>query len=277
MIITLIQTAREREKELVRFINSLLNQGDIILAQVQYIFVDQGNNRALFADIENKVAQFVYVQIQPSSLSFARNAGLKYATGDVVSFPDDDCWYPRSVLSLVLRELAEGKISGITGRVMSEDGVNYNMYPEDAKFLSPENLCGASSIGIFLKRIETLVFDENIGVGTSKGIGSGEESDYLIRFIKEGNSVRYNPELIIYHPINLQKRDNDYLKKSYSYAIGASYIAKKNKLGLCHRLKLLIRPLAGVFVFAIKGDLYLSKRSWYIFKGRVKGFFTPII
>lgn len=277
MIISLIQTARDREQELLRFINSLINQGDEMLSQVQYIFVDQGNNRHLYAKIEQKVAQFIYVQIPPSSLSYARNIGLKYATGEIVSFPDDDCWYPESLLSYVFNELQNISIKGITGRVTNENGICYNMYPQSPQMLSPVNLCGASSIGMFLKRSDTLMFDENIGVGTSKGIGSGEESDYLIRYIKEGNAVVYNPELVVYHPINLLKRDKDYLKKSFSYAIGASYIAKKNKLGARYYLKLIVRPLAGVFVFAMKGDFYLSKRSWYIFKGRLKGLLTPII
>ncbi len=277
MIISLIQTARDRKQELLRFINSLLLQGNEMLSHVQYIFVDQGNNRHLYVDIEQKVAQFVYVQIPPSSLSYARNIGLKYATGDVVSFPDDDCWYSESLLSYVFSELNNANINGITGRVTNEDGVCYNMYPKSSQMLSSANLCGASSIGMFLKRSEKLMFDENIGVGTSKGIGSGEESDYLIRYIKEGNTVKYKPELVVFHPINLLKRDKAYLKKSFSYAIGSSYIAKKNNLGICYCLRLIARPLAGVFVFAIKGDYYLSKRSWYIFKGRIKGLLTPII
>lgn len=276
MIISLIQTARNREQELLRFINSLLLQGDKILLHVQYIFVDQGSNKPLFADIEQKVAQFIYVQIPPSSLSYARNVGLKYATGEVVSFPDDDCWYPESMLRYVFNELQNFSINGITGRVTNENGVSYNMYPRSQQMLSPVNLCGASSIVMFLKRSETLLFDENIGVGTSKGIGSGEESDYLIRYIKDGNIVKYNPDLVVFHPIHLLKRDKEYLKKSFSYAIGASYIAKKNNLGICYCLRLMARPIAGVFFFTFKGDGYLAKRSWYIFKGRLKGLLTPI-
>ena len=276
MILTLIQTASNRRLELERFIVSLKQQGTEIVRNVQYIFVDQGDNLHLFSDIQ-KQCDFIYIKIEPTSLSKARNIGLKYATGEIVSFPDDDCWYPESMLRHVLDELQNAGVNGITGRVTNENGVCYNMYPKNSQMLSPVNLCGASSIGMFLKRSVTLMFDENIGVGTSKGIGSGEESDYLIRYIKEGHTVKYNPELVVFHPINMLKRDNNYLKKSFSYAIGASYIAKKNKLGIGYYLKLIIRPLAGVFVFAIKGDFYLSNRSWCILKGRLKGLLTPII
>ena len=34
-------------------------------------------------------------------LSRARNAGLRMIAGDIVSFPDDDCWYPPDLLQRV--------------------------------------------------------------------------------------------------------------------------------------------------------------------------------
>lgn len=270
MKISLIQTASTREKELVRFISSLQKQKICDSDQIEYVFVDQGDNYHLFLEIKNKV-DFIYIKTDCCSLSHARNLGLDAASGDIICFPDDDCWFPNGILADVLSKFNDEGIDGYTGRVTNEDGVPYNVYKPNSCMLTKEKHFGASSICMFLRNVHEIRFDENIGVGSKFGIESGEETDYLSRYISLGNKVNYCPNLVVYHPVNLLRKDKGYISKTYSYAIGAGYVAKKNKYSLIYKFRMLIRPFLGMIVFFIKGDMYMSKRSRATLYGRING------
>ncbi len=43
--------------------------------------------------------QIIYIHSQICGASFARNLGLSKATGDIILFPDDDCWFPPELLT----------------------------------------------------------------------------------------------------------------------------------------------------------------------------------
>ncbi|MBC8592098.1 glycosyltransferase family 2 protein [Oscillospiraceae bacterium N12] len=276
MRITLIQTAGNRRNELIRFISTLHLQLHDASFDIEYIFVDQADNRDLFVDIEKRL-HFVYIKTDKCSLSHARNLAIPKITGDIVSFPDDDCWYPKNLLKKVIDVFMDNIYDGVTGVVTNENGIKYNKYPVSSKELSRNNLCGASSICMFLKYDKSLTFDENIGVGSKYGIGSGEESDYLIRYMGKNHKVLFTPLLIVHHPIHALSRTDKYLQKTYLYAIGTGYIAKKNHLNMLYIFSLLFRPSLGILLFLLKADFYMAKRSLSILRGRIKGLATPII
>ena len=92
MKLSLIQTSQDRKDELERFVKSLNEQVGIDFNEIQLIFVDQEDNKQIFNDLDKRI-DFVYIKYHHSSLSHARNIGLKHVTGDYVGFPDDDCWY----------------------------------------------------------------------------------------------------------------------------------------------------------------------------------------
>ena len=276
MKLSLIQTASTRGRELVRFIEALNQQVIHNSDSIQYIFVDQGDNSHFFSEIKNNV-DFVYIKTERCSLSHARNLGLDAVSGDIVSFPDDDCWYPNGIISDILCWFENNEYDGCTGRVTNENGIPYNRYSYQSRLLTKEEHAGASSICMFLKYDQRIRFDENIGVGSPYGIGSGEETDYLSRYIALGKKVLYRPNLVVHHPISLLNKDEQYIAKTYSYAIGAGYVAKKNNYSLSYKIKMIIRPLVGMIVFFIRGDRYMVKRSRAILYGRFKGLNKPTI
>ena len=89
IIISLIQTSQNRRSELLRFVLSLNHQQNIDFNKIQLIFVDQGENRAVFDEL-NKNVMFDYIQANNCSLSHARNLALPHVKGKYVAFPDDD-------------------------------------------------------------------------------------------------------------------------------------------------------------------------------------------
>jgi glycosyltransferase involved in cell wall biosynthesis len=48
----------------------------------------------------NNAPHLVHLHALPG-LSKARNLGLEHATGDIIAFPDDDCWYEPTTVAFV--------------------------------------------------------------------------------------------------------------------------------------------------------------------------------
>lgn len=274
MGISIITTSINRKSELKRFFKSINQQKNIDFSQVQLIFVDQGDNEDLLS-IFNPVIDIVYLQHAPCSLSMARNMALPFVKNNIVAFGDDDCWYDEFCLEQVLTKLSQG-LDGVIGQSINEHGKNNVPTPKCQTRLSVYNHPGAISYTIFLKFDEALKFDENIGVGSPYGLASGEETDYLIEFIRKHPKVYFCPSVKVYHPEKLSSYFKNFYQKNYQYSRGAGYLLKKQHYPLLLKIKCFVRPLGGIFIHLMKGDVSRSKRSFYILSGRIVGYFTSI-
>ena len=79
-------------------------------ANFEIIIVDQNiDDRVdkLLIDYIPRLA-ITHLRAQPG-LSKARNLGLKSCSGDIIAFPDDDCWYPPDLLASVVKWLDSGR------------------------------------------------------------------------------------------------------------------------------------------------------------------------
>ena len=268
-MISLIQTSQNRVKELLRFVESLNAQENIDFSEILLIFVDQGDCKEAFKNLNPQI-DFKYIKYKPSSLSHARNVGLAYVKGEFVSFPDDDCWYEKDTLSKVLVKL--NSHDGVLIKATNENGMPLAKYLNYDKKASLYDHCNACSICIFLHYDEQIHFDENIGVGSPYGLASGEETDYLINFIKKHPDVVFFHEIEIHHPLGKTTFFKDDLDKAYKYARGNGYLMKKQNYPFSLILRALIRPLGGIFVNLLKANILLSRRSFLLLKGRIEGF-----
>jgi glycosyltransferase involved in cell wall biosynthesis len=213
MTFILIMSTLGRTDDLVRFFESLTTQGP---NSFKIYLCDQNDDRRLLPIIAvwaNRLP--IKIVHSDKGLSRGRNAALAAALADaradgdyVVAFPDDDCWYSKDVLSKVSKVLSENQaLSGVTGRSMSEKGKpSSGSSPNIRTELTPGNLFRGSmgiSYCIFLrlgvvKRVG--MFDETLGVGAGTKWGSGEESDYLLRTLRQQVRLRYEPDIQIFHP-----------------------------------------------------------------------------
>jgi len=268
---SLIQTSQDRKSQLKRFVESLNNQFNIDFSSIQLIFIDQGNNISSFNDLNKKI-DFTYIKYHKCSLSEARNIALKHVKGDIIAFPDDDCWYNPLTLSKVLECIQDG-YDGVIAKATDENGIPLKIYKGTSRLLTLYNHCGAFSNSIFLKTDKDLFFDENIGVGSSFKLLSGEETDYLYNYIKKNNAVIiYNTNIEIHHPRNEKSNFSDLIIKNYYYARGWGYLLKKNKYPIKIIANSFIRPFVGMFVFCLLGKFKRMKKSFYILKGRIEGY-----
>ena len=270
--LSLIQTSQNRSFKLSRFITSLNNQKNINFDEIQYIFVDQEQNREVFNSLDSRI-ELTYVAINKHcSLSFARNIGLNYVKGRYVAFPDDDCWYDSETLYKVFLILDEGKYMGVSGRESNEIGILTNKFPNRSQDIKPSNQCGAISYTMFFYFNPNLKFDENIGVGSPYGLGSAEETDYMLTLMTKFNyKIKYDSSINIHHPILPSNNLNQHYEKSYLYARGMGYLLSKHKLPLIYILIQYFRPLIGAILFLpFKRDR--AKKSVLLLIGRIDGF-----
>lgn len=270
--LALIQTSRDRFFELQTFIKSLNSQIDIIFNEIQYIFIDQGNNKSAFKDLNPRI-EFKYIKIEPCSLSHARNIGITNCNAKYISFPDDDCWYEPNTLSCVLNILEKNEYSGLTIKATNENNIPIGKFPNHSQKISLYNHCGACSITIFFQFKKELLFDENLGVGSPHKFSAGEESDYIINFIKKYNgNVFYDSTICIHHPIGKANTFTDYHLKKYYYGRGLGYLYRKHNYPFSVIFISLIKPLIGSIVYMAIGNFKKSKQSFYFAKGKLEGF-----
>ena len=275
--VSLIQTSQNRRKELVRFVDSLNKQRNVDFAQLQLIFIDQEDNKDAF-ELLNPAIKFTYVKTGRCSLSHARNVGLPLVEGEYVCFPDDDCWYEPDTLSNALAVLQKGSCQGVSGIATNEEGKLISKYPSKNAVLTNVNQCGASSITFFLVYNKELCFDENLGVGSPYNLGAGEESDYLLSLMEQfGYKIFYQKNLIVHHPIQKDVYDQSFLlKKFYSYSRGTGFLMRKHHFPIWYIIMQFGRPLIGIFIYLLKGNIFRCRKSLLMFKGKIEGFFFKI-
>jgi glycosyltransferase involved in cell wall biosynthesis len=228
--ISLILTAQDRIEDLKRFISSLLVQS--FKGKIELIFINQGTYQI---DSDFKFPENIdYIPINIGHqipLSHARNIGLKHATGEIVAFPDDDCWYGLNLLENVMDYFKKHKeLDCICTNVYDpERKKSYGKRPTGVikriKFINLFIL--PSSVGIFIKlnALDRIGrgFDESLGAGTF--LGSGEEMELISRLLLAKLKVEYVGGIQVFHPI-LDYKETD-CKKYYSYGLGFGYLNGK--------------------------------------------------
>ena len=121
MRFSLIMGTVGRSRVLHRFLQALADQD---YEDLELIVVDQNEDDRLAPILSEYRDRFRLVHLRcPKGLSRARNLGLKQATGAILAFPDDDCWYPRGLLARAASFFKDHPdYHGLTGRCLDEQG-----------------------------------------------------------------------------------------------------------------------------------------------------------
>ena len=274
MKVSLILATKGRVEEVHRFIRSLAHQD---YSDLELIVVDQNEDDRLVELLAQAKAHIPIIHVRSESgLSRARNAGMSLSSGDIISFPDDDCWYPDGLLVRVVSDFHEcNSIDGLTGR--SEDG---NGKPSGGKFSRAEGRVDMHSVWkrgisytIFLRSTVCArvgAFDEQLGVGAQTPFGSGEETDYLIRTIKSGFNIRYLPDLVVFHPTSTSYNKNQ-CSKAFRYGVGMGKVLSKHRYAFLFNVYTVLRPVGGALLSLV---LFRKRKASYHFaiaRGRICG------
>jgi glycosyltransferase involved in cell wall biosynthesis len=253
---SLIVATINRVEELDRLLSSLDRQ---TYRDFEVIVVDQNPDDRLLPVLENHKQLAIRRLVSERGLSRARNVALRVAGGDIVTFPDDDCWYPDNLLSAVDEWFEmHPEFGALFTSVRSADG--RAMTPRRAPSAGPctrnSVLSSVGSVTGFVRRevISAIgFFDERIGVGSASPYQSGEDIDYFIRPLEAGFRMWYEPSLSVYHP-ELQSLER-LRQRTYGYALGIGYVLRKHKYTWWDLWKTWFRSVAGAILHLCKGDL----------------------
>jgi GT2 family glycosyltransferase len=208
-------------------------------------------------------------------LSRARNRALASLTGEVVGFPDDDCLYPPDLLERVARRFAEdAELEGLGGRPVAADGSSVGRWPVRPERITADNVWHtANSHTIFLRRevVERVgAFDEALGLGSGTPWSSGEEIDFLVRALRGGARIEYDPAIVITHPVKPVTADRLVeLGRRDGGSVG--YVLARNRYPARAVARMLVRPAAGAVVSLALLDTTRARFHAATLAGRLRG------
>lgn len=216
-----------RKKELLELIESIKNS-DYETNNLEIIIVDQNEKGFLDKELskfENLNIKHIHSDIK--GLSYNRNIGLSYASGDIICFPDDDCKFYENTLNEVSNILLSSNIDFCMGQIYDREtkkDVIKKWSKKEFKVNRFNSYFINSSITMFIKKEYILNFDENLGVGAR--FGSCEDADLIYKILENKAKGIYTPKIELWHPEpNYQEIS---LEKVKNYASGFGYFVRKN-------------------------------------------------
>ncbi|EMK0359019.1 glycosyltransferase family 2 protein [Klebsiella aerogenes] len=244
----------------------------------EVILVDQNEDGYLTPILNKYEGAFPLTHVKsPKGLSIARNNGMKYVTGDIVCFPDDDCYYSEDTLEIVKNFFINNPtVKGVTSGYKSSDGRTGLHSPCRVKDITKNNVwkC-AISFTIFVRKSAlnslSYYFDESLGVGANTKWGAGEETDFLLR-VMMNNKLAMIPDVGIYHPVKEAFSGGYDKKRVQSYARGMGRVLRLRK----YNKILVLTSFALTTLKIIRGIVKRDKQIIQFYKDtlvyRVKGY-----
>jgi glycosyltransferase involved in cell wall biosynthesis len=260
-----------RTVELTELLASIVNQKR---SDVEVIIVDQNDDALidpLIAALPSSM-NVLHLRLTEKNPSVARNAGLDAASGEIVAFPDDDCWYPSNLLDRVDHWFkANSRYAVLAVGALDNDGVSSgNRWPQDACDISSFNalrttFCSSLFISA-VKRSRAVRFDARLF--------PGEETDFILRLLATGLRGRFDRELHIHHP------RRDMLSGTVSRQRAKKYGAAMGILVRRHSLfplwcGLLIYDLSRALLVSVRGQFVDARYCMAHTSGLFRGFLLP--
>jgi glycosyltransferase involved in cell wall biosynthesis len=231
-----------------------------------------GNTFNLFQDFQRKNPniQTRYCEEMNQGLSFSRNHAIQQARCELITFLDDDAFIDKYYLENCVAAFSQNdKIDAVGGKIL----LHYesiiptweNKYLNsllgyfnlgDSSFLFSKNNYPRGSNMTFKVNVFDKVGSFNIALGrTDKSMIGGEEKEFFDRIYKANLGVLYDPEIIVYHCVPVERTTTTFIRRQ---AIGA---------GMSERVRTLSNGGALFFLRILK-EIYLWMASsvlWILF------------
>jgi glycosyltransferase involved in cell wall biosynthesis len=274
MKFSLVLATVGRHDEVARFLASLNAQG---YRDFELIVVDQNDDERLVPLLESYREKIPFQHLRSArGLSRARNVGLEWVSGDVVAFPDDDCWYPPTLLEKVAGVLkAHLELDGITGRFTDGEGRSEGRWLDHSTLLNRYNVWrGAISFSIFLRRrvIEAIgQFNASLGVGAGTAWGASEETDYLLRSMERGFKLKFMDDLVLHHPVKTVGFDERACTRQQKYEAGIGRVMRINHYPFWYFPVACLRTCCGVLLALAGGNFPKARFKYLSILARMRG------
>ena len=273
--IDLVVATIGRTSPVARLVSSISAQS---YDKLRLIVVDQNDDQRLDALLSPYERKLSILRLRsPPGLSRARNVALGFVEGDIVAFPDDDCWYPPNVLEDAVAVFeAHVEWDGLSIRSIDSAGRPSNIrWDRGSGPIDHFNVWRrASSISVFLRRsIVDAVgeFDEELGAGSGTPWGSGEETDYLLRAIDAGFALWYEPSLSVHHESPQPAFDREASRSAYLSGLGNGRVLRTHRYPWWFVAYRVAQLVAGSVVFLATGRPAKARFYFAMARGRARG------
>lgn len=218
--VSIIVPTCDRPEDLRRCLTSLATQSTA--RRVEIIVVDNRPGRTATPDVVRDFPSVRFVEERRPGLSFARNAGILHATGDIVVATDDDVTVPAGWLERLVAPFARPEVAIVTGHVLPLEletesqcrfeaygglGKGFEPFEVDGRWFRAKRTAvptwdlGATANAAFRASIFTDpaigLLDEALGAGTPTGCS--EDTDLFYRVLKAGHTLAYEPSAYVWH------------------------------------------------------------------------------
>jgi glycosyltransferase involved in cell wall biosynthesis len=278
MKFSLVLATLGRVLELQRFLDALERQ---TYRDFELLVVDQNPDERLARILARAGTHFPVSRLQSApGLSRARNFGLRFAHGDIIGFPDDDCWYPPDLLERVRDALTfNSRVHGLTGRCVDSKGRDsHGRWDKTSGLITPFNVfrrCNSNTIFLRHHVIERVgQFDEELGAGARTSWGSGEDADYILRAITIGLTLLYIPAIKVCHDDPWLFSSRTPLPRWLAYSRGFGRILRKHHYPLWFVVYQVSRPLGGTLLALMRGRVAQVRYHAMASRGRLQGWMT---
>jgi glycosyltransferase involved in cell wall biosynthesis len=210
-------------------------------------------------------------------LSRGRNIGWKAAKGSLITFPDDDGWYPSWFLKNAIAILNKNNADIVCGRAADDKGRNVNArFSSHAHVINKRNVWTGQSESFSLMKRSALEavggFDEDIGVGASTPWQAAEGPDLIIRALEKGKVCCFDPALYGYHEaFNISHPDEKMLRKVRAYGRGMGFVLRRHYGSVLCILYWAMRSIFNVVRFSLIGQFGKARVYSGMTIGRIEG------
>jgi glycosyltransferase involved in cell wall biosynthesis len=274
--VSLVVATLGRTAQLVKLLDSLVCQD---YSDFEVIIVDQNSDDRLeYLSKGNWPFRLSRIHTPKArGLSRARNVGWKAAQGELILFPDDDCWYPAWFLSRGIQLISASHADVLTGRAADEAGHDINgRYSPVPHTITRSNawISGIEWVMLFKKAVLVAVngFDEEIGVGASTPWQACEGQDILLRALDKRFVCYFDPAFFGHHLEFDRLAPKLMQAKGRAYGRGLGYVLRVHQYGCLAAAWWVGRPFAGLLLSILKGDFESCNYYLNVSLGRLEGY-----
>jgi hypothetical protein len=273
MIYLIVASIEGREKYLKKFISSIKNTNTV---EKYKIVIVRQYKEELFSFKDDRIK---FINIKDFGASNARNLGLNFIKNkiketDWVCFPDDDCYFNKNLLKLLLKYQNYDLVFGDIRDPDDKFRMGLPVHSKNSKLRKSFPVINCPSFFVKASKIHNFKFNEYYGPGAV--IPAVEETEFLYRLSQiENLNCIYSSEIKIFHPYEQMSYEQAY-RYAYSQGVLLKKIFKnKNFLIFLTYFKYLCRPF---FAFVIKIIFLFSISKFYKVRcmGLLSGFFSGV-
>jgi glycosyltransferase involved in cell wall biosynthesis len=279
--VSVVVPTLERTTELTRLMESLLVQE---FKDFEVIVVDQNSDDRIVPVLEPYQPKLRITRIRMPrrrGISSGKNDGWRKAGGEVVVFPDDDCWYPPWFLRKGLELIDATGAELVSGRFADERGRSINgRFASRAQVITRRSVWIAQSEAATFYRRDLLErvggFDETLGIGAASPWQAAEGPDVVLKALQIHCVCCYDPTLFGFHrEFDLDDPSGGMTRKGRAYGRGMGYVLRRHRFGVFSLLQWVSRPLVTALMSVACGRFNRAAYSLSVSLGRIEGWWQP--